>query len=186
MVTWDDILNSKKIKRRKSFRRYHPPQNSLVPVNAPYMAALPSIFYKEKWINLLGDLAKRKKMKLPKAPKKSHGRTNGSEYRGIDSEIAAMQFVKGLGLTIIMQRFISPWGEIDILATQESSDILYVIEVKSNNKTVGRKQRYNIRKTLEYFLQQYPSYQNYEIAFEQISYKDDTYSQKSLTLPEIK
>jgi len=94
-------------------------------------------------------------------------------------EELAVKWLQSHGWEILHRRFACPWGEIDIIATQEQdlqkSPILAFVEVKTRSvgnwddggrKAITRKKQAKLWQTAEIFLARYPEKADYVCRFD--------------------
>jgi putative endonuclease len=94
-------------------------------------------------------------------------------------EQLVVQWLQSTGWQILHRRFASPWGEIDIIATQGqeaiASPILAFVEVKTRSagnwdaggrKAITLKKQAKLWQTAEIFLGKYPEKANYTCRFD--------------------
>lgn len=84
------------------------------------------------------------------------GKRQQAEKRGRMAETAAAWFLRLKGYTIVTERYRSPYGEIDLIATKAHQ--IVIVEVKTRKteraarESVGLRQRQRIEKTALHWL----------------------------------
>lgn len=95
---------------------------------------------------------------------------------GAAAELAALQFLKRQGLSLLKKNFRSKRGEIDLIMLAKGT--LVFVEVRHRSRVryggaaasiTGAKQT-KLRRTAQLFLQQNPAYQAYPCRFDVIAY----------------
>ncbi len=83
---------------------------------------------------------------------------------GREGENAAVRYLKKRGFAIVLRNFLTPLGEIDIIAIKKG--VLYFFEVKSKRsdkmgtpfESLTENKRKRVRKTAEWFLSKHKEY----------------------------
>ena len=87
--------------------------------------------------------------------------------KGIQAELQAIDYLKSQNYTILRHRFLSPYGEIDILALK--NQVLIAVEVKQRQyleaarTCISYRQRQRIENALLYFVSQCPQYKDFSL-----------------------
>ena len=96
--------------------------------------------------------------------------------KGIKAEKVVAKFISSAGFKIIQHRYVSPYGEIDLIAANKN--LLLFCEVKSRSKCLHKevlcnRQVKRITKSAEYFLMENPQYNNFNCRFDFVLLSED-------------
>lgn len=92
--------------------------------------------------------------------------------KGIQAELQAIEYLKSQNYTVLKHRFLSPYGEIDILVLKDR--VLIAVEVKQRpNLKIARscitdRQKQRIEDTLLYFISLLPQYKTFSLRLDVI------------------
>lgn len=99
--------------------------------------------------------------------------------RGFKAELKAIQYLQAHQFIILKHRFLSPYGEIDIVATKES--MLIAVEVKLRQSffdarnCISMRQQNRIENALLYFISQYKEYKKHDLRMDVILFVQNEY-----------
>ena len=91
---------------------------------------------------------------------------NSKYESGIKAELKAIKNLQSINCVVLKHRFLSPYGEIDIVASK--NNVLIAVEVKLRQSffdarnCISKRQQQRIENALLYFVSQYKEYKNYD------------------------
>ena len=98
--------------------------------------------------------------------------------KGLQAEQKAIDYLKAHHYEILKHRFLSPYGEIDIVATKNKH--LVAVEVKQRlyleaaRTCISKRQQQRIENALLYFVTKYPQFKDFSLRLDVILFAENT------------